>query len=166
MQQLTRSWRECVGFQPLSGYQEGKDANAILWLDIDNTLYSQVETRYVKISLTESIPDLMADRIRDYFKGLGLSESDAEQLHSRYYKEYGLAIRGLVKHHTIDPMDYDEKCDRSLPLEQVLKPDPQLIQLLQQIDQRKVRIYALTNAYKAVRMDPIRPNKQSMHCVY
>ena len=43
----------------------------------------------------------MADRIRDYFRGLGLDEHEAEKLHTHYYKEYGLAIRGLVKHHTI-----------------------------------------------------------------
>lgn len=96
----------------------------------------------------------MADRIRDYFRGLGLDEHEAAKLHTHYYKEYGLAIRGLVKHHTIDPMDYDEKCDGSLPLERVLHPDPALRALLERIDRRKVRVYALTNAYKTVRRRP------------
>lgn len=27
-------------------------------------------------------------------------------LHYRYYIDYGLAIRGLVKHHEVDPADY------------------------------------------------------------
>ncbi|WFD04473.1 hypothetical protein MOBT1_003183 [Malassezia obtusa] len=136
---LDRPWREYVGFVPLAAFEDARDAEAVLWLDIDNTLYSQVETR---------IPELMADRIRDYFRGLGLSEKDAEELHTHYYKEYGLAIRGLVKHHTIDPMDYDEKCDGSLPLEQVLRPDAALRALLERIDRRRMRVYALTNAYK------------------
>ncbi|KAI3622860.1 hypothetical protein GLX27_004036 [Malassezia furfur] len=133
------AWRLHVGLEPLPTYVDAHDAQAILWLDIDNTLYSQVDTR---------IPELMADRIRDYFRGLGLDEHEAEKLHTHYYKEYGLAIRGLVKHHTIDPMDYDEKCDGSLPLERVLHPDPALRALLERIDRRKVRVYALTNAYK------------------
>ncbi|WFC96813.1 hypothetical protein MBRA1_003476 [Malassezia brasiliensis] len=135
----TEAWRAHVGFEPLATYADAHDAQAVLWLDIDNTLYSQVDTR---------IPELMADRIRDYFRGLGLDDHDAEQLHTHYYKEYGLAIRGLVKHHTIDPMDYDEKCDGSLPLERVLHPDPALRALLERIDRRRVRVYALTNAYK------------------
>lgn len=92
----------------------------------------------------------MAERIRDYFRTLGLDAREAEELHMHYYKEYGLAIRGLVKHHTIDPMDYDRKCDGSLPLERVLRPDPALHALLARIRYDKVRVYALTNAYKTV----------------
>ena len=38
---------------------------------------------------------------------------DAFQAKSRayqkYYKMYGLALRGLVRHHDIDPMDFDIK---------------------------------------------------------
>jgi hypothetical protein len=44
---------------------------------------------------------MMALRIRDYFKSLGLDEDKARELHQKYYREYGLAIRGLVKHHDI-----------------------------------------------------------------
>lgn len=94
----------------------------------------------------------MIDRIRNYFMSLGLDEDEAEYLHKHYYKEYGLAIRGLVRHHTIDPLDYDQKCDVSLPLDTLLKPDTSVIQLLQSLDRRKTRVYALTNAYKVVRL--------------
>jgi pyrimidine and pyridine-specific 5'-nucleotidase len=68
-------------------------------------------------------------------------------LHNHYYKEYGLAIRGLVRHHKVDPLDYDKHCDASLPLETVLKVDPELQHLLASIDREKCHVWALTNAY-------------------
>ncbi|KAL4402250.1 nucleotidase [Malassezia pachydermatis] len=137
---LDKPWSSYLGMDPLiDGPIDASQAEAIVWLDIDNTLYSHMETR---------IADLMIDRIRNYFMSLGLDEDEAEYLHKHYYKEYGLAIRGLVRHHTIDPLDYDQKCDVSLPLDTLLKPDTSVIQLLQSLDRRKTRVYALTNAYK------------------
>ena len=50
----------------------------------------------------------------------------------------------------VDPLDFDAKCDGSLPLEQMIKPDPFLKQLFQDIDRSKVRVWALTNAYRTV----------------
>ena len=105
-----------------------------------------------------------------YFLSLGLEEDRATELHHKYYTEYGLALRGLVRHHEfyevaqpslmpcptdlliyiLDPLDFDKKCDGSLPLEDMIKPDPDLRRLLQDIDQSKVRVWALTNAYKTV----------------
>ncbi len=32
---------------------------------------------------------------------MGMTPEEAEELHTHYYREYGLAIRGLVKHHKI-----------------------------------------------------------------
>jgi len=46
-----------------------------------------------------------------YFEKLGLGQDEAAELHHRYYTEYGLAIRGLVRHHKVDPLDYDKHCD-------------------------------------------------------
>ena len=39
--------------------------------------------------------------IVDYFVSLGLSEEEASELHRRYYTEYGLALRGLRRHHGV-----------------------------------------------------------------
>ena len=50
-----------------------------------------------------------------------------------------------------DPLDFDRKCDGSLPLEELLKPDPVLRKLLEDIDRTKVRVWGLTNAYYTVR---------------
>ena len=48
-------------------------------------------------------------------------------------------------------MDFDQKCDQSLRLEDMIKPDPAVIQLLEDIDRSKYRIWGLTNAYTFVR---------------
>lgn len=36
-----------------------------------------------------------------YFVAMGLHEEEASDLHLKYYKQYGLALRGLVHHHEI-----------------------------------------------------------------
>ncbi|KAI8848848.1 HAD-like domain-containing protein [Chytridium lagenaria] len=97
----------------------------VLFLDIDNCLYHK----------NTGIYTLMGDRIRAYFENLGLSPVVAEKLHRKYYIEYGLAVRGLVKHHKIDPVEYDKVVDGGLPLERLLKPDVE-----------GARIWACTNA--------------------
>lgn len=90
----------------------------------------------------------MAKLIDEYFAThLSLNWDDAVKLHSEYYRNYGLAIEGLVRHHEIDPMDYNAKVDDALPLEDILKPDPEIRQLLEDIDRSKVTVWLLTNAY-------------------
>lgn len=146
---LARPWHAYVGMEPSAVSKEGPDT--VVWLDIgvleltDNTLYPQSGT---KCAAANSIDKLMMDRIRTYFMRLGLSNDEAEELHTRYYRDYGLAIRGLIKHHTIDALDYDAQCDASLPLEDILKPDPRLVALLESLDRSRCRVFALTNAYK------------------
>ena len=78
---------------------------------------------------------------------LSLSAADADQLHQKYYQQYGLAIEGLVRHHKIDPIEYNRKVDDALPLASVLSPDPQLRKLLLDIDRSKIRLWLFTNAY-------------------
>jgi len=78
---------------------------------------------------------------------LSITQDEAYQLHSRYYKDYGLAIEGLVRHHKVDPLEYNSKVDDALPLEEILVPDPKLRRLLQDLDRTKVRPWLFTNAY-------------------
>ncbi|KAG2141787.1 pyrimidine 5-nucleotidase [Suillus bovinus] len=115
-----------------------EDPRSIVWFDIDNTLYSA----------SAKISQAMAQRIHAYFVDLGLDEDEASELHHAYYTQYGLALRGLMRHHDIDPMDFDQKCDGTLPLDDLIKPDPRLRKLFQDLDRTKVRVWALTNAYK------------------
>ena len=90
----------------------------------------------------------MGDLIDEYFMThLALSQQEANVLHQKYYKDYGLAIEGLVRHHKVDPLEYNSKVDDALPLEQVIKPNPQLRKLLEDIDISKVRLWLFTNAY-------------------
>ena len=65
----------------------------------------------------------------------------------KYFRDYGLAIEGLVRFHKVDPLEYNAKVDDALPLEDILKPDPQLRNLLKNIDRSKVTPWLFTNAY-------------------
>jgi len=83
-----------------------------------------------------------------YFQShLSISKDEANELHTRYYKDYGLAIEGLVRHHKVDPLEYNRQVDDALPLEDVLSPDPALRRFLEDIDTTKVKPWLLTNAY-------------------
>ena len=97
------------------------------------------------ISFSKAVLNLALDKY--FIDHLALSEDDANMLHQKYYKEYGLAIEGLVRHHKVDPLEYNEKVDDALPLDGVITPDPQLRKLLEDIDRSKVRLWLFTNAY-------------------
>ncbi|MCJ1328968.1 hypothetical protein MMC10_005645 [Thelotrema lepadinum] len=114
------------------------DTRPIFFIDIDNTLYSK----------SKNVHGLMCGLIDQYFEeNLQLSKDDAYVLHSRYYKEYGLAIEGLVRYYKVDPLEYNRKVDDALLLDDVLSPDPKLRRLLDDIDKTKVRLWLFTNAY-------------------
>ncbi|KAG6336847.1 hypothetical protein ID866_2243 [Astraeus odoratus] len=115
-----------------------EDPRMVVWFDIDNTLYSA----------STKISQAMGKRIHAYFVSLGLNEEEASELHLKYYTQYGLALRGLTRYHEIDPLDFDQKCDGTLPLEDLLQPNPKVRKLLEDLDRTKVRVWALTNAYK------------------
>lgn len=76
-----------------------------------------------------------------------MTQREANELHAKYYTQYGLAIEGLVRHHAVDPLDFNAKVDDALPLENILRPDPKLRQLLEDLDRDKVKPWLLTNAY-------------------
>jgi pyrimidine and pyridine-specific 5'-nucleotidase len=98
---------------------------------------------------------------------MGLSHEEASELHHRYYAQYGLALRGLKRNHDVgnvvakqnsthmlislaDVLDFDRKCDGSLPLENMISYNPTMRKLFEDIDRSKARVWALTNAYKPV----------------
>ncbi|KAJ5835511.1 hypothetical protein N7447_001537 [Penicillium robsamsonii] len=95
-----------------------------------------------------NIHDEMQALINKFFvKHLALNSEDAHMLHQKYYKEYGLAIEGLTRHHKIDPLAFNREVDDALPLDNILKPDPKLRKLLENLDTAKVKPWLLTNAY-------------------
>ncbi|KAK4697063.1 pyrimidine and pyridine-specific 5'-nucleotidase, partial [Lecanoromycetidae sp. Uapishka_2] len=114
------------------------DARPVFFFDIDNCLYAR-STR---------VQDLMQDLIDDYFvRHLALPPEEAVNLHRRYYKEHGLAITGLVAHHQVDPIAYNREVDDALPLDNIIKPDTKLRQLLEDMDKTRVKLWLFTNAH-------------------
>jgi pyrimidine and pyridine-specific 5'-nucleotidase len=110
----------------------------VFFFDIDNCLYTK----------SFKIHEIMSDLIDDYFMThLSLTREDAAHLHQRYYKDYGLAIEGLVRHHKIDPLEYNAQVDDALPLDEIIKPDLKLRKMLESIDRSNVRLWLFTNAY-------------------
>ncbi|KAM0292338.1 hypothetical protein ACHAO9_003316 [Fusarium lateritium] len=87
----------------------------------------------------DKVLEHMSALIDDYFKKhLGLLPDDAERLHQDYYQQYGQAIEGLVRHHQIDALEYNAKVDDAVPLDDLIKPNPKLRKLLEDIDTSKV----------------------------
>jgi pyrimidine and pyridine-specific 5'-nucleotidase len=52
-----------------------------------------------------------------------------------------------VRHHQVDPLEYNAQVDDALPLEEVLAVDSELIDLLEDVDSSKVKLWLFTNAY-------------------
>lgn len=90
----------------------------------------------------------MAQLINKYFiTHLDVPPEEAMRLHEQYYKDYGLAIEGLARHHQVDPLDFNRKVDDALPLDELLSPDAETRQILESFDKTKVKMWLFTNAY-------------------
>lgn len=76
-----------------------------------------------------------------------LSSEEAVRLQALYNVQYGLALEGLVRHHRIDPLEYNRLVDDALPLDRLIQRDHGLRLLLSQFDRSKVRLWLFTNAY-------------------
>ncbi|KAL9027915.1 MAG: hypothetical protein Q9196_003636 [Gyalolechia fulgens] len=108
------------------------DTRPVFFFDIDNC----------------KVHDLMTVLIDQYFvKHLSLTAEDANMLHHKYYQDYGLAISGLVMHHKVDPLEYNREVDDALPLDGLITPNPELRQLLEDMDNSKVKLWLFTNAH-------------------
>ncbi len=100
----------------------------VLFLDLDDTLYPP-ETGLWKA---------IRDRIQGYLtERMGFSAAEAEQLRGQYLHRYGTTLEGLRRHHQVDPEDYLHFV-HDIPVEEVLRPDPALRDMLQRIKARKV----------------------------
>ncbi|KAF9428240.1 hypothetical protein BGZ94_002997 [Podila epigama] len=102
----------------------------VFFFDIDNTLYPK----------DSGIPDLMREKIENYFRDVGFPHNEVQQLSYRYYLDYGLAIRGLVLHHP------DDKVDGALPLEDILQENIPLRDMIKSMNIEKKWLF--TNAGK------------------
>lgn len=110
----------------------------IFFFDLDNTLYPK----------SSGIDQLMARRIELFFtEHLKLPIEESRVLGARFYQDYGLAIKGLIKHFAIDPVVYDEFVDGGLPLDTILKPSDKLKQILTLLNEHGT-CWVFTNAGK------------------
>ncbi|KAF9357518.1 hypothetical protein BGX26_003588 [Mortierella sp. AD094] len=127
----------------------------VFFFDIDNTLYNK----------NCGIPEMMREKIEDYFRSVGFEGSQVKTVSYRYYLDYGLAVRGLVANHPgkhflqllrtlvllwfplgIDVRDYDAKVDDALPLEELLHENKPLREMLLSLNIEKKWLF--TNAGK------------------
>ena len=123
----------------LSPRHEAPKDGPVYFFDLDNTIYPK----------SSGIAELMVQRIELFFvKYLQLPAEESKVLGARYYQDYGLAIKGLIKNFSIDPLAYDEFVDGGLPLDDILKPQEELTNLLDRLS-RKGSCWVFTNAGQA-----------------
>ncbi|PYI09569.1 pyrimidine 5'-nucleotidase [Aspergillus sclerotiicarbonarius CBS 121057] len=116
----------------------GSDSRIVFFFDIDNCLYSRAC----------NVQKEMTNLIRQFFTThLSLPPNEARTLHQKYQRDYGFTISGLSRHHNIPPLVFNHEVDDALPLDKLLKPDPQLRKFLLDIDKTKVKLWLFTNAY-------------------
>ncbi|KAJ2361773.1 suppressor of deletion of TFIIS, partial [Coemansia sp. RSA 2607] len=105
----------------------------VFFFDIDNCLYSP------DLGITR----LTKDRIHAFGQSIGISPATVADTCSTYLRDYGLTVRGLMQHHAVDPREFNNHVDASLPLESLIKPDPALRKMLLAVTARR---WAFTNA--------------------
>jgi len=104
-----------------------------LFFDLDATLYPASNGLWDQIRLR--IFQFMEEEV-------GIPKVDIPETRDHYWKTYGTTLEGLRIHHQVDPDNYLEYV-HNLPLEDYLKDDPQLRELLSSLPQE---LWIFTNA--------------------
>lgn len=103
-----------------------------LIFDLDHTLYPP----------SASLFPLIDARINQYMRErAGIPEEDVDYLRRHYWREYGLTMVGLAKHHGVDPEEYLEYV-HDVNVAEILLPCPELAKSLAALPGVKV---VLTN---------------------
>ncbi|MFN3741118.1 MAG: pyrimidine 5'-nucleotidase [Anaerolineales bacterium] len=107
-----------------------------IFCDLDDTLYPA----------SSGLWQAMKERMNLYMhERLGIPWEEIPRLRDEYFREYGTTLRGLKAHYAVDEQDFLAFVHQ-LPLEEYLKPAPELRQIFQALPQRK---WILTNADSA-----------------
>jgi putative hydrolase of the HAD superfamily len=101
--------------------------NTILF-DLDDTLYPR------QAGIMDQIRTLMLSYMQEKFN-LSLKEADA--LRQRYFQTYGTTMRGLQVNQHIDPDEFLQYV-HDIPLDQFLRPNPELDAVLASLPQEKI----------------------------
>lgn len=96
--------------------------------DLDNTLYS----------LEQELFTLIDQRINRYMvEVVGISREDVDNVRRSYWQRYGVTMRGLMRHHGIDPEEYLAYV-HDVDIAGRLRPDPELRRALETLPLRRV----------------------------
>ncbi len=100
------------------------------WLfDLDNTLHD-AEAR-----IFPHLDRAMTAYIREH---LAVDEATADHLRALYWRRYGATLRGLVRHHGVDPAHFLQETHRIPELRAHLIAEPGLAALLERLPGRKI----------------------------
>lgn len=102
-------------------------ANVVLF-DLDNTLYPAESGLFDMVDVR--INAFMTDQA-------GIDAADVNHLRVRYWKDYGVTLQGLIRHHGVNPEEYLHYV-HDVDVRSRIKPDPELRQVLQEMSQQKV----------------------------
>lgn len=108
------------------------------WIfDLDNTLYS------ADSGIFQQVHDLMGEFMS---KNLKIDIEEAKELQSKYYKQHGTTLRGLMDNHGIDPDHFLSKV-HNLDYS-IVGPNKELNKELEKLEGRKI-IYTNANRQHA-----------------
>jgi putative hydrolase of the HAD superfamily len=108
----------------------------VLLFDLDNTLYPQSLGVVARID----------QRINDYLHlRIGIPAPEVDGMRRRFWAEHGTTLAGLAAEHSVDADDYLEYV-HDIELADLLRPDPPLGVVLEQLPGRKV---VFSNASRA-----------------
>jgi putative hydrolase of the HAD superfamily len=103
------------------------------WIfDLDNTLYR------VSPRLHAAIDQELRGFVAEF---LGVDQAEAHEVQKRYFREYGLTLRGLMVNHGLDPSLFFSKM-RAVDLAEI-EPDQRLVAAIAALPGRK---FVYTNA--------------------
>ena len=109
---------------------------ATLIFDLDNTLHDA----------QSKIFPLVNTKMNEYISSyLDISLEDASNLRVSYWERYGATLKGLIKHHSINPIDFLSVTHDLQDFNKLVLPENNLKKTLSKIQGRKI-IY--TNAPK------------------
>ena len=101
-----------------------------LWVfDLDNTLHDA----------SARIFPLINQAMREYIqRHLGFDEHDATHLRQHYWRRYGATLKGLVRHHGVDPAHFLVETHRMADLRAHVETDGRLGVTLSRLRGRKI----------------------------
>lgn len=100
----------------------------IILFDLDNTLYPAERELF----------SLIDKRINRYMhEVVGIPVAQVDSLRRRYWRDYGVTMQGLMRHHRVDPEDYLHYV-HDVDVRSRLQPDARLRRALTSLPQRRM----------------------------